>query len=155
MGHSAHGEASAAQPGTARTDGRRDGEVPYSTNATTPRRAGSPLPYGAGGSHGVPVTPMGLEVVATGSWVYDGIAESPVWTVRADFDFWYEIAAADGELEPGETPQLNDDGVTYYVAFREPGDGRFWPHEGGFPTLNEAQRAAARQVPTAIQWDTR
>ena len=34
---------------------------------------------------------MGLEVVATGSWVYDGIAESPVWTVRADFDFWYEI----------------------------------------------------------------
>ena len=32
-------------------------------------------------------------------------------------------------------------------------DGR--PHEGGFPTLNEAQRAAARRVPTAIQWDTR
>ena len=86
---------------------------------------------------------MGLEVVATGSWVYDGIAESPVWIVRADFDFWYELAAADGELEPGETPQLNDDGVTYYVAFREPGDGRFWPMRVAF---RRSMKRSARQL---------
>jgi hypothetical protein len=98
---------------------------------------------------------MALEVVATGCWIYGGIAESPVWIVRTDFDFWYEIAAADRALEPGETPELNDDGMAYYVAFREPADGRFWPHDGGFPTIEAGQSAAARRVPTTIQWGTR
>ena len=41
---------------------------------------------------------------------------SPVWIISADFDFWY-------------------------VAFREPSPGHFWPDGGGFRTVDEAQRA--------------
>jgi hypothetical protein len=97
-----------------------------------------------------------VEVVATGTWTYGGSAEAPVWIVRADFDFWYEIAAADGALEPGERPALNEDGVSYYVAFHQPPeDGGFWPNSGGFGTVEEAQRDAERQVLTAIRWSAR
>ena len=96
---------------------------------------------------------MAVNVVATGTWVYGGTVASPVWIVCADFDFWYEVAAADDALEPGETPDLNDDGLAYYFAFREPSPDRFWPDGGGFPTVDEAQRAAAQRVPTPIRWD--
>jgi len=90
--------------------------------------------------------------VNSGSWLYDGTAESPVWIVRADFDFWYEIAAADGQLEPGERPDLNEDGFRYYVAFRDPIGDRFSPDGGGFKSIEEARRAAEQRVPTPIRW---
>ncbi len=95
---------------------------------------------------------MRIEIVASGAWVYGGTAKSPVWIVRADFDFWHELAAADGELEPGEEPNLNQEGVSYYVAFREPKDDGFWPDGGGFSTHEEAQRDAEGRVPTRIRW---
>ena len=98
---------------------------------------------------------MPIEVVATGTWIYGGTAESPAWIVRADFDFWYEVAAADGELEAGENPDLNEDRVSYYVAFRQPKGDSFWPDGGGFSSREEAQRDAERRVPTPIQWSNR
>ncbi|GID90803.1 hypothetical protein ACFQFC_36655 [Amorphoplanes digitatis] len=41
-------------------------------------------------------------IVATGVWLYDGIAPTTVRVVRLDFDFWYAVAEAGGDLEPGE-----------------------------------------------------
>lgn len=98
---------------------------------------------------------MAKEIVASGSWLSGGSAESPVWIVRADFDFWYEVAAADGDLEPGEKPELNDEGASYYVVFGPPRDGKFWPDGGGHRSVEEAQQAAEAKVPTAIRWKAR
>jgi hypothetical protein len=95
---------------------------------------------------------MAIEIVASGTWVYGDSAESPVHIVRADFDFWYEIGAADGELERGERPDLNGDGVLYYVLFRHLNPDRFWPDDGSFRTIEDAQRAAQQRLPTTVRW---
>jgi hypothetical protein len=97
---------------------------------------------------------MAIEIVGIGTWVYGRTADAQVWIVRADFDFWYEVAAADAQLEPGEQPDLNEEGVSYYVVFRQPEPDQLWPDGGGFPTRKEAQRDAERRVPTAIRWAT-
>jgi hypothetical protein len=87
-------------------------------------------------------------VVAVGQWLYDGTAPTTVRIVRLDYDFWYEIGKADGDLEPDEAPQLNDDGYLYYVKHRSG-----WPDSQGFPTPEEAIAAAESQLPTAVEWE--
>jgi len=49
----------------------------------------------------------GAAIVARGTWTYGGIAPMPVFIIETDYDFWFEIAKADGDLEPGEQPDLN------------------------------------------------
>ena len=78
----------------------------------------------------------------------------PVHVVRADFDFWYEVAAQEDQLEPGETPALNADGFAFYVLFREVDPDRFWPDDGPVPSEDAARRTAERRVPSAIRWST-
>jgi hypothetical protein len=75
---------------------------------------------------------MSIKVVAEGIWIYNGSVQRRVWIVEADYDFWYEMASAEGDLKPHEQPDLNADGIVYYVAFKAPEDGRFWPDGGGF-----------------------
>ena len=73
------------------------------------------------------------KVVATGEWLYGGSTPTQVRIVQLDYDFWYDIGAANGQLEDGERPELNDDGYLFYVRFT-PGwqEGEpFWPDSLG------------------------
>ena len=93
-------------------------------------------------------------VVATGEWLYDGSIPTLVRVVRLDYDFWYALGEADGDLEEGERPALNGDGFVFYVRLR-PGwsPGRpFWPDSRGFATMEEAKAAAEAAVPAPIKW---
>ena len=93
------------------------------------------------------------EVVAEGTWLYDGTARPPVQIVRLDHDFWYGIGEADGDLEPGEVPHLNADGHCYYVSFQAArGSAHFWPDSVGHDSLSEAKEAAQSLVPAPIVW---
>jgi hypothetical protein len=51
---------------------------------------------------------MHREIVRKGEWLYDGCVPKPVYAVKLNYDFWYEIAKADGTLEPDEEPELGD-----------------------------------------------
>jgi hypothetical protein len=92
-----------------------------------------------------------IEVVATGTWVYGGAAESPAWIVGAD-----SISGTRSRLPTGNWIRVRSltstrTGPSYYVAFRQPTGDSFWPDGGGFSTREEAQRDAERRVPTPIQ----
>jgi hypothetical protein len=94
-------------------------------------------------------------VIATGQWLYDGTTPTTVRIVRLDYDFWYAVGEADGDLDADEVPRLNADGYLYYVRHR-PGwldheDG-FWPDSQGFSSPEEAVAAAEAAVPTTVAW---
>jgi hypothetical protein len=94
-------------------------------------------------------------VVATGWWMYDGTVPTPVRVVMLDYDFWYAVGEADGDLDRDEAPQLNPDGRLYYVRHRPgwpDGDQRFWPDSPGFPTLAEAVAAAESAISGPVRW---
>jgi hypothetical protein len=63
-----------------------------------------------------------VRIMKTGRWLYDGSVYGPVDIVALDFDYWYEIAPAEGALEEGELPETPDDGeALYYVRYRDAG----------------------------------
>ena len=93
--------------------------------------------------------------MATGLWMYDGVAPTTVRVVKLDYDFWYAIGEADDNLEADESPQLNADGCLFYVLHRPgwpAGGGSFWPDSMGFHTLDEAVAAAEAAVPGPVVW---
>ena len=93
-------------------------------------------------------------VVATGEWLYDDSVPTVVRIVKLDYDFWFAIGEANGNLEPGEQPTLNGDGFLFYVRHR-PGwmEGEaFWPDSQGFTSLEDAQAAAEASLPSAVEW---
>lgn len=97
-----------------------------------------------------------MEIVKSGRWRYAADVHLPVDIVSLPYDFWYELAKDDEQLEPDETPQaLTSEGVLFYVRFRRAGEGATptWPDSAGYPTLQEAMNAAERRVPAAIVWD--
>lgn len=95
-----------------------------------------------------------MQIVRSGSWLYDEQVYLPVDIVSLDFDFWYEIAKADDQLEPCEMPQPGGpDGVLYYVRFRQAGshDQQTWVDSGGHQTIEEAVRIAETTAPSPIR----
>jgi hypothetical protein len=93
-------------------------------------------------------------IVRTGTWLYDESIPAPVWILEADYDFWYELAKADHQLEPGEEPALNEAGLCYYAAFKAPTPGdAFWPATQATMSLAEACAAAQAKVPSSISWN--
>ncbi len=94
------------------------------------------------------------DIVAEGTWLYDGVLEKPVYIVRLDHDFWFEIGKADDQLEPGEQPRLDDEGFAYYASFHgiRP-DGTFWPRLIGYRSLAEAKAEVERLLPSAVEWE--
>ena len=95
------------------------------------------------------------EIVSTGEWLYDGTAPMPVHVVRQDYDFWYELGKVDDQLEPGETPNLNSDGVAYYVVFNDPQERPWWVESHGFDSIADAQQWAEAQLPSPVRWQPR
>ncbi|ROR96662.1 hypothetical protein EDD28_1249 [Salana multivorans] len=94
-------------------------------------------------------------IVARGRWTYDGVRELPVDIVGLDHDFWFELDRADGVAGPDDRPRQPDaPGLLYYVRFRHAGETSTptWPDSAGYPTVEEARRAAESRVPGAIVW---
>lgn len=94
------------------------------------------------------------KVVAVGEWLYDGNVPTRVLVVQTDYDFWYAIGEADGELTPDEAPALNDEGHSYYVRYK-PGwsEGQpFWPDSHGHGNVESAKATAEAGVPSVITW---
>ncbi|WP_338773942.1 hypothetical protein V7968_20500 [Nocardia vulneris] len=95
----------------------------------------------------------GREIVATGLWLYGGDTVMPVFVVRMDYDFWYEMGREEGTLEEDEEPLLDSAGHAYYVSFKALRDGAsFWPDSGPHRSVEEAQNAAESRVPSPVVW---
>jgi hypothetical protein len=98
---------------------------------------------------------MTLKVVETGIWSYDNMVEMPVDIVALDYDWWYELAKADGQLEDGEKPvDPGNDGFLYYARFQRAGepDEPTWVDSDGHKTSAEAMKAAQIKVAGKIVW---
>jgi hypothetical protein len=95
-------------------------------------------------------------IVRSGWWLYDGIVERRVDVVGLPYDFFFELAKADGQLEPDEVA-LDPDvhGLLYYVRFRYAGETTTptWPDSGGKTDVEAAMREAESRVPSAVRWD--
>lgn len=94
-------------------------------------------------------------IVRNGSWIYAEEVAKPVDIVGLPYDYWYDLAQIDGQLEPGETAQqLDEDGLLYYVRFRHAGESTepTWPDSAGYDTIDAAMRNAESRVPSEITW---
>jgi hypothetical protein len=94
-------------------------------------------------------------VVARGTWLYDGVAPTAVLVVQLDYDFWFAVGEANGDLAADETPALNDAGHLYYVRHK-PGwtEGEpFWPDGLGYATAAQAKAAAEASLPGPVEWN--
>ncbi len=95
-----------------------------------------------------------VEVVAVGEWLYAGGVLTAVRVVRLDYDFWFTVAEANGDLMPGERPLLNGEGSAYYLRYK-PGwsEGEpFWPDSVGYMTADEAKQEADRRLSGGVRW---
>lgn len=94
------------------------------------------------------------KILAEGTYLYDDAVYLPVLIIQSTFDFWYEVAKEEDDLGDGELPQLNDEGLIYYVVFdvNSIKDERFWPSDLGSPTLESAKEIAASKSPSSIIW---
>lgn len=98
---------------------------------------------------------MNLEIVKTGTWLYDDTVEKSVEIVALDFDFWYEIAKSDNRLEPGEAPQApGENGRLYYFRFRLIGqtDLPTWVDSIAYRDIARAMKGAEKKVVGHIRW---
>lgn len=96
-----------------------------------------------------------MVIVRSGSWIYAGEVEKPVDIVGLPYDFWYELARVDEQLELDETPlPLNEEGLLYYVRFRHAGETSepTWPDSSGYDSINAAIVNAEARVPSRIVW---
>ena len=99
---------------------------------------------------------MALRIVPKGIRLYGGSVETPLYVVALDYDWYYNLAKEDGQLEPGELPSpLGPEGWLYYARFRnalqstEPTS----PDSPGFATVHEAMQHAEQKVAGGIRWD--
>lgn len=96
-----------------------------------------------------------MQIVKSGVWRYDGSVDESVDIVALDFDFWHEIAKADGTLEEGEEPQhLSVEGQLYYVRFVHAGElaEPTWVDSVGHQSIADALVCAEGRVPEPIRW---
>lgn len=91
----------------------------------------------------------------TGSWRYDATVTQPVDIVGLDYDFWYALAKADDQLEPGEEPEaFSPEGLLYYVRFRHAGETSepTWVDSPAHRSIEAAMQAAESKAPSSISW---
>lgn len=93
-------------------------------------------------------------LVCSGRWLYDGSVWRPVHIIEQNYDFWHELAVADGKADPDELPTLNANGLVFYVLFEDPGERPWWPRGEGFPTIEVAKVWAGQQLPVLVEWLT-
>lgn len=94
------------------------------------------------------------ELVLRGKWLYDNSVYQPVQIFVIDYDYYYEIAKADEQLEPGEEPELNEKGEMYMIKWNDKPDFNSYgtTEYGGF-TLEEAKKKVEAKV-SGVEWDS-
>lgn len=96
-----------------------------------------------------------MVIVRSGSWVYAGQQTMPVDIIGLRYDFWFELARANGEgPDEMDAHALSADGVLYFVRFRHAGETTepTWPDSSGYSTVAAAMRAAEARAPSPIDW---
>jgi len=93
------------------------------------------------------------KIVLTGRWLYAETAEKRVYVIEQNYDYWFEMEKVDGEIETGEKPELNEDGLIYYVRFTSIGDKPWSVESGGHKSVDEAKAYATEKVDGPIEWD--
>ena len=92
------------------------------------------------------------ELIQQGTWLYDGCAERPVYVIRQNYDYLYEMEKVDGEISSEDRPRLSH-GVIYYVRLRKIDGSSPWGVDSfGHDTLDEAKQWAVTTVGQPIQW---
>jgi hypothetical protein len=93
------------------------------------------------------------ELVLRGKWLYDNCVYQPVQIFVLDYDYYHEIAKADGQLEPGDEPYLNEKGEMYMIKWDDNPDFQaFGPIDSGGLTLEEAKNKVEEQV-SGVVWE--
>ena len=93
------------------------------------------------------------EQVLRGKWLYDNSVYKPVQVFVIDYDYYYEIAKADGQLETGEEPVLNEAGEMYMIKWNDDPDFlSFGPIENGGLSLEEAKEKVESKV-FGVVWE--
>jgi hypothetical protein len=97
---------------------------------------------------------MPMNIVKTGTWLYDGSAEMPVDIVGLEYDWYYEIDKVDDLLEEDDQPiPLGEEGLLYHVRFQRAGDTEsLWIDGGCYQRLEDAMKAAQERTPSPIKW---
>ncbi|UFS60407.1 hypothetical protein [Subtercola endophyticus] len=97
-----------------------------------------------------------MNIQRQGRWLYGAATYLPVDIVSLNYDFWYELAKADHQLEPDEHPTpLNAEGVLYYYRYRQAAkpSASVCPDSIGYTEIEDAMKAAEERSPSPIQWD--
>ena len=94
-------------------------------------------------------------IVKKGTWLYDNKVEIPVDIIGLNYDWWYELAKADGMLEPNEKPMHpGPEGLIYYGRFKRAGETvePTWVDTDGHQELEHAVEATEAKVIGEILW---
>jgi hypothetical protein len=98
---------------------------------------------------------MALEIVKIGTYRTGLLSRAHVDIISLDYDWWYSLAEADDQLEPGETPMpLSPDGLLYYARIKralQP-DEPTWPDTFGHTTIAEAMEAISLKLGKKVRW---
>lgn len=94
------------------------------------------------------------QLVLRGKWLYDNSVYQPVQIFVIDYDYYYELAKADGQLESGEEPELNEKGEMYLIKWGGSSDFHSYGtvEYGGF-TLEEAKSKVDEKV-SGVLWES-
>jgi hypothetical protein len=98
---------------------------------------------------------MTLKIVKVGTYRNGFLARANVDIIALDYDWWHSLAAADGQLEPGEEAMpLGADGFVYYGRIKEALKSQepTWPDTFGHVTAAAAMQALALKLGKAIRW---
>jgi hypothetical protein len=96
-----------------------------------------------------------MRVVKRGDWQYAPGVLMAVDIIAFPFDFWYEMAREEEQLEPGEVAgPLGEQGQLYYVRFARAGElgDTTWVDSHGHATIEEAMKDAQARVAGDITW---
>jgi hypothetical protein len=92
-------------------------------------------------------------LVLQGKWLYDNSVYQPVQIFVIDYDYYYEMAKADEQLEPGEEPGLNEKGEMYMIKWdSNPDFLSSGTREYGGLTLEEAKKKIEKKV-SGVVWE--
>ena len=100
------------------------------------------------------------QVVLVGKWLYDGSVPMPVYVVRYNFDYLFELAKSDAFEAFGDETMVDDDeravlnveGFRFDLSFQERAGGEYWPDARGGLSVAEAKEAARAMLPTPVIW---
>lgn len=92
-------------------------------------------------------------IVSVGDWLYEGTEPRKVYIFELNYDYWYEMERVDGELKMGEMPNLNEDGIAYYVRLKPLlGESPFGVDSPTMHSVADAQKWAETQIGLPVNW---